>query len=152
MKRYKILSIIAMFAVLSLLLSVAASAQPDVTSNQIITVDEKTENTLIQSVELDLPAKSAILIEATTGQVLYEENADEQIPPASITKIMTLLLVMEAMESGKFDMDTMVTCSAHASSMGGSQIWLEPGEEMSVHDLLKATAISSANDATVCLC
>ncbi len=96
-------------------------------------------------------AKSAILIERRTGIVLFEDNADMQTAPASITKIMTLLLVMEAMEEGKFALDTQVTASEHACSMGGSQIWLEPGEVMTVDELLRASAIASANDTSVAL-
>lgn len=102
-------------------------------------------------VDESFPAKSAILIEQETGEVLFEKNADEQLPPASITKIMTLLLTMEAIDSGKISLDDMVTCSSHAESMGGSQIWFEEGEQLSVDDLLKAAAISSANDASVAL-
>lgn len=98
-----------------------------------------------------LPARSAILIEQESGRVLFEKNPDEQLPPASITKVMTLLLTMEAIDQGKLKLDDMITCSAHASSMGGSQIWFEEGEQLSVDDLLKATAISSANDAAVAL-
>ena len=101
--------------------------------------------------KLDLPAKSAILIEGTTGKVLYEQNADEKMPPASITKVMTLLLVMEALDSGKIKLTDKVTASKHACSMGGTQIWLEENEQMSVEDLLKATAVVSANDASVAL-
>lgn len=96
-----------------------------------------------------LPARSAILMERETGRVLFEKNADEQMPPASITKIMTLLLTMEAIEANQIKLSDMAVCSDHAASMGGSQIWLEPGEQMSVDDLLKATAIASANDAAV---
>ena len=102
-------------------------------------------------VNTDIPARSAILIEPTSGKVLYEKNADERLPPASITKIMTLLLVMEAIDEGRIKPDDTVTCSPHASSMGGSQIWFEPGEQMTVHELLKATAVASANDASVAL-
>ena len=98
-----------------------------------------------------LPAQSAILMEQTTGRVLFEKNADDQLPPASITKVMTLLLVMEAIEQNRMALTDMVTCSDYAASMGGSQIWLEPGEQMSVNDLIKATCISSANDASVAL-
>lgn len=98
-----------------------------------------------------LPAKSYILIEPTTGQVLAENNADEKMPPASITKIMTLLLLMERIDSGEISYDDIVTGSEHANSMGGTQIWLEVGEQMTVRDLLKATAINSANDAAVAL-
>ena len=102
-------------------------------------------------VQLSLPVKSAILIDQNTGGVLYEMNADEKLPPASITKIMSLLLIMEALESGKIGLQDTVTCSEVAAGFGGSQIWLKPGEEMTVDDLLKAVAVQSANDATVCL-
>lgn len=101
--------------------------------------------------EAALPAKSAILMEQQTGKVLYEMNADEQIPPASVTKIMTLLLTMEAIEKGKIKLEDMVTCSEYANSMGGSQIWFKVGEQLSVNDLLKAVAIASANDASTAL-
>lgn len=102
-------------------------------------------------VELSLPVKSAILIDQNTGSVLYEMNADQKLPPASITKIMSLLLFMEALENGKIALTDTVTCSEIAAGFGGSQIWLKPGEEMTVDDLLKAVAVQSANDATVCL-
>lgn len=101
--------------------------------------------------KLDIKAKSAILMEVNTGKILYEMNADEKLPPASITKIMSLLLVMEAISSGKLSVEDVITASEHACSMGGSQIWLEPGETMTVDDLLKAAVIASANDATVAL-
>jgi len=100
---------------------------------------------------LEINAKSVVLMEASGGTVLYENNSHEKLPPASVTKVMSMLLVMEAMEQGKFGLDDMVTASDHACSMGGSQIWLKPGETMSVHDLLKATAVGSANDATTAL-
>lgn len=101
--------------------------------------------------QLDIKAKSAILMEVNTGEILYEMNADEQMPPASITKIMSLLLVMEAIDRGELSLEDVITASEHACSMGGSQIWLEPGESMTVDDLLKAAVIASANDATVAL-
>lgn len=100
---------------------------------------------------LTITAKSAILTECSTGTVLFEHDADKQMPPASITKVMTLLLVFEAMDAGKFTMETEIVASEHACSMGGSQIWLEPGEVFTVNELLKAAAISSANDACVAL-
>ena len=112
------------------------------------------DNTVTDAVigtQLDIKAKSAILIEVNTGKILYEANADEKLPPASITKIMSLLLVMEAIDSGKMSVEDVITASEHACSMGGSQIWLEPGEAMTVDDLLKAAVIASANDATVAL-
>lgn len=103
------------------------------------------------SPDLTITAKSAILTERSTGTVLFEHDADKQMPPASITKVMTLLLVFEAMDAGKFTMETEIAASEHACSMGGSQIWLEPGETFTVNELLKAAAISSANDACVAL-
>ncbi len=111
------------------------------------TTDVKTEI----GENLDIKAKSAILLEPYTGKILYEQNADEKLPPASITKIMPLLLVMEALERGDISLETVVYASEHACSMGGSQIWLEEGEGMTVDDLLKATVIASANDACVAL-
>ena len=101
--------------------------------------------------EFDLDCKSAILIEASTGQVLYEKDADMALPPASVTKVMTLLLVMEAIEAGKLKYGDSVRASANACSMGGSQIYLKENEEMSVEDMLKSVVIASANDAAVAL-
>jgi len=98
-----------------------------------------------------LNCTSAVLMEAETGRILYEQNADEPLPPASVTKVMTLLLVMEALEKGNITLDQMLTTSDNAASMGGSQIFLEVGEQMSVEDLLKSVIISSANDAAVVL-
>ena len=100
---------------------------------------------------LELQGKAAVLMERDTGKILYSLNPDEKCAPASITKIMSLLLIMEAIDNGKLTLKTKVTASEHACSMGGSQIWLEPGETMTVDELLKATVIASANDATVAL-
>lgn len=102
-------------------------------------------------VRLDLDAKAAILMEASTGKVLYEQNCDEAMSPASVTKIMTLLLTMEAMESGAFSLDTLVTASEHASSIGGSQIYLEAGEQLTVRDMIKSVVVASANDVATAL-
>ena len=96
-------------------------------------------------------AKSAILIEQSTGKMLYEFNSHEKRNPASMTKIMSMLLIMEALEKKQIKMDQVVTVSANASSMGGSQILLEEGEKMKVEDLLKGVAIASGNDAVVAL-
>ena len=96
-------------------------------------------------------AKSAIMIEATTGDIIFEKNADEKLPPASMTKIMSMLLIIESIEKGVIAWDEMVTVSENASGMGGSQILLETGEEMSVEDLFKGIAIASGNDAVVAL-
>lgn len=103
------------------------------------------------TVTASITAKSAILMEISSGQVLLSKNPDEKLPPASITKIMTLLLVMEALDSGKITLEDTVTASLNASSKGGSQIWLKEGEQMTVHELLKATAVASANDASTAL-
>lgn len=100
---------------------------------------------------MQFDCKSAILIEASTGKVLFEQNPDEALPPASVTKVMTLLLVMEALEAGRLAYGDMVTASAHACSMGGSQIFLEEGEQMTVEEMIKSVVIASANDAAVAL-
>ena len=96
-------------------------------------------------------AKSAILIEQSTGKVIFEKNSHEKIPPASMTKMMSLLLIMESIDNGKIKLSDKVVVSKNASSMGGSQILLEEGEEMSVDDLLKGISIASGNDAVVAL-
>ena len=125
------------------------SSECDITDLEV-PLSETVETSAVGTV-LDIKAKSAVLLEPNTGKILYEQNADEPLPPASITKIMSLLLVMEALDRGDFTLETVVNASEHACSMGGSQIWLEPGEGMTVHDLLKATVIASANDACVAL-
>lgn len=99
----------------------------------------------------DISAPAAVLMEKDTGRVLYQKNAHTPMPPASVTKIMTLLLVMEALDAGKISMNDMVTVSPYAAGMGGSQVYLEPGEQMSMDDMLKATVIASGNDAAVAL-
>jgi len=96
-------------------------------------------------------AASAVLMEKETGTVLYEHNSHEKLEPASVTKVMTMLLIMEALNSGRIAKEEMVTTSAYAASMGGSQVFLEEGEQMSVHELLKCIAVSSANDAAVAM-
>lgn len=98
-----------------------------------------------------ITAPSAVLMESTTGKILFEKNSHEKRPCASVTKVMTLLLVFEAIDSGKLSLDETITASEHAASMGGSDIWLEPGEKMSADDMIKATVVASANDAAVAL-
>lgn len=105
----------------------------------------------VQAEGLDVPAPSAILMDAATGTVLYEKNADEKLPPASVTKIMTLLLVMEALDSGRIGWDDMVTASEAAAAKGGSQVYLEVGEQMSMDEMLKSVVVSSANDCATAL-
>lgn len=100
---------------------------------------------------IDVNAKGAVLMELSSGQVLFEKDPHNKVAIASVTKIMTLLLVMEALDAGQIQLEDPVSCSAEAASMGGSQIWLEQGEVMSVHELLKAAAVVSANDACAAL-
>ncbi len=99
--------------------------------------------------DLSLNCRAAVLIEQESGRVLYEKNPDEPMPIASITKVMTLLLTFEAVEDGKLTMDTLVPVSEHAYHMGGSQIWLEPGEQFTLDEMIRAICVSSANDAAV---
>ncbi|MBQ8003792.1 MAG: D-alanyl-D-alanine carboxypeptidase, partial [Oscillospiraceae bacterium] len=99
----------------------------------------------------ELTSPSVILIEKDTGTVLYQKEAHKKLPPASVTKVMTLLLVMEAIDSGKISLNDTVSVSEYAAGMGGSQVFLSPGEEMSVNELLKATVVSSGNDSAVAL-
>lgn len=101
--------------------------------------------------ELDINAKSAILTELTTGDVLYEQNADEQLPIASVTKIMTMLLIVEALDSGQISLDDEVTVSERAMSMGGSTMFLETGDVITVDEMLKGIAVASANDGAVAM-
>ena len=102
-----------------------------------------------QAVELDIPAKSAVLMDAATGKVLYAGNEHEALAPASVTKVMTMLLIMEAIDSGRIGWNDTVTASEAAAAKGGSQVFLKVGETMSVTDMLKSIAVSSAND---CAC
>lgn len=116
-------------------------------SGPALAAEKPTTNTS----ELAPNAKSAILIEMNTGSVIYEKNKDEQLSPASMTKIMTMLLIMEALDKKQITMEEKVRTSEYAASMGGSQIFLEPGEEMTVEQLLRGIAIGSGNDASVAM-
>ncbi len=153
--------IIAMIAVLTLLcLPVTAGGRVlyDESSGEaldsILKEDETAWPTVAvpqQATGLSVNAKGAVLMDQGSGQVLFAQDAYAQVPIASVTKVMTLLLVMEAVDGGRLSMTDTVTCSPRAASMGGSQIWLEPGEMMTVNDLLKAAAVVSANDACAAL-
>ncbi len=132
----KIFSFILCFAIFINIISI------NIFAKDIKNIDENT---------LNLSSKSAILMEATTGKILFENNSNEKLPPASVTKIMTLLLIYEAIENGKIKWEDEVTISEHAASMGGSQIFLEPMEQQTVKDLTKSIAIASANDAAVAM-
>lgn len=116
-----------------------------------VNAEEVKKNNTDNSNVLAKNAKSAILIEESTGEILYEFNSHEKLEPASMTKMMSLLLIMEAIEKNVISWDQMITVSSNASSMGGSQILLETGEQMSVDDLVKGIAIASGNDAVVAL-
>ena len=129
--------------------AVTVSSECDITDLEI-PIDAAVTDAQIGTT-LEIKAKSAILMEKNSGKILYEMNADEVLPPASITKIMSLMLVMEAIDRGDMSLEDVIVAGEHACSMGGSQIWLEPGESMTVDDLLKAAVIASANDATVAL-
>ena len=104
-----------------------------------------------RAAEVDITAPSAILMEKSTGEVLFEQDAHAVYEPASVTKVMTLLLVMEAVDEGRVSLDDLVTVSAHAAGMGGSQTYMEQGEQFTVRDMLKAVAVVSGNDAAVAL-
>ncbi len=125
----------------------AEAATSGVVDYDDVTVTKIMNNTSVN----DLKAKGAILIDANTGMVLQEKNCHDELPLASVTKVMSMLLIMEALDTGRLTFDTKVTISEHSYSMGGSQVWLEPGEVFTVDELLKAVAIHSANDATVAL-
>lgn len=149
----KIVCILISFIMLTLPLSVSAGGNRVATeyaSGDLYDELPQVEPTLaLVDGNLGIKAKSCVLIEPETLTVLYEQNPAEQLAPASITKIMSLLLIMEAIEGGRLSLDTVITASEHACSMGGSQIWLEPGESMTLDEMLKAIVIASANDATV---
>ncbi len=109
-----------------------------------------TVNVMAEGV-VETDAKSVLLMEQSSGRVLYEENSDEQLPIASVTKIMTMLLIMEAVDNGTITLDDMVSVSENAMSYGGSTMFLETGEQLSVHDMLKGIAVASANDGCVAM-
>ncbi len=153
----KLVSILLIFMLL-IIVSAPAAAEDSVPvfleedDNEAVDAAIFDEGTPASNVtELKISAPSAILIEKETGKVIFEKNADERLEPASVTKVMTLLLIVEAVESGKIMMDQMVTTSAHAASMGGSQVYLEEGEQMSVREMLKCIVVASANDCAVAM-
>ena len=132
----------------SLLLAATASlAMPPVTA----AAAETTNGAAVAEGSLDVRAKSAVLMDVATGTVLYEQNAHEELPPASVTKVMTMLLALEAVERGQFSLEDTVTISERAASMGGSQMYMEPGESHTVEELFMGASICSANDACVAL-
>ena len=114
-------------------------------------INNTAETASLVKPSFEVEAKSAVLMDGTSGEILFEQNADAAYSPASVTKIMTLLLVMEALDEGRISLDDKVRISAYASSMGGSQVFLRENEEMSVEELIKCAVIASANDASVAL-
>lgn len=134
----------AMLALMLVLCTVNVYAEKSGNSSENT---KSTENT----VKLETDAKSCILIEASTGRVLYEDNPDERLPIASVTKVMTMLLIMEQIEAGNLNFDTMIPVSENAMSYGGSTMFLEAGEQLSVNDMLKGIAVASANDGCVAM-
>lgn len=140
-RRYTLGMIVCVFILLMVMITPTAMAEEE----------SKSEREPAPALDLAPEAKSAVLMDVDTGQILFEKNSDQPLPPASITKIMTMLLVMEAIEEGKIDWQDMVRTSERAASMGGSQIFLEVGEEMTVEDMMKGVAVASGNDATVAL-
>ena len=151
--------IISVIMLIAISLTVPHTAAADIYEGALDTADTaqidaeafaQQEPALTQE-DITISAPSAILMEKTTGRVLYEKDADVQREPASVTKVMTILLIAEAIESNAISIDDMVTVSARAASMGGSQVFLEEGEQMSVHEMLKSIVVSSANDAAVAM-
>ena len=120
-------------------------------SKSVETNAELKETPKEETNNLKLESGAAILIDQSTGQVLYEYNCHEQLRPASVTKVMTILLIMEALDSGQITLDTKIPCSENAAAMGGSQIWLDVREELTVNEMLKAICVVSANDCTVAM-
>ena len=121
-------------------------------TNLMVYAEEQTETQAADQTEvLEVKSPSCILVEASTGQVLFEKNCDEAMAPASVTKVMTLLLAFEAIEAGQMTFDDIVTVSEHAASMGGSQCFFEAGEEQTVEDMIKCIIIASGNDAAVAM-
>lgn len=126
------------------------SSNENSTATTETSAEENTEDKA-NSNTLNLESGGAVLIEQTTGQVLYDHNMHEKLRPASVTKVMSILLIMEAVDSGQITLQDKVPCSENAAGMGGSQIWLEVGEELTVDEMLKAICVVSANDCTVAM-
>lgn len=123
-----------------------------ITINSVICAFCDEKNDIAKNIgNLDIDVKSAVIMEPITGKILFQKNQDEMLAPASVTKIMTLLLIYESVSQGKIKWDDLVTVSEHAASMGGSQIFLEPNEQQKVSELTKSIAIASANDAAVAM-
>lgn len=137
------------FSIFVLPFSYSASEEYMWSSLSDVTVTTSTP--VVSTNNLELESGSAILIEQNSGKVLYEHNSHEQLRPASVTKVMTILLIMEALDSGRIALTDKIPCTENAASMGGSQIWLDVREELTVDEMLKAICVASANDCTVAM-
>ena len=147
MSRYKrILSALIALTMLTAGAVQAAGGQQETTPVQ---AEVSQQSGRFEMPSFDLPADAAVLIAQDTGDLLYQKNPDARVPIASITKVMTLLLTFEAIDAGKVSLDDLVPVSEHAYSMGGSQIWLEPGEQFTLDEMIRAICVASANDAAV---
>lgn len=122
-----------------------------IATSDYIWSDDSLMASTTESIDLKLESGAAILIDQKSGEVLYEYNSHEQLRPASVTKVMTILLIMEALDSGKISLEDKIPCSENAASMGGSQIWLDVREELTVNEMLKAICVVSANDCTMAM-
>lgn len=129
-------------------INISAQNNTASTVNNSSTENTSTSNSNKNTNSLNLESGGAILIEQKTGQILYEHNMHEKLRPASVTKVMSLLLIMEALDSGQISLTDKIPCTEDAAGMGGSQIWLEVGEELTVDEMLKAICVVSANDCT----
>lgn len=145
----KILCILTVLAVILNVFEVSAAYAFNVNESETDVYDGQCDS--CGTDELNLQSKSAILIEAKSGKVIYEKNADEQLRPASVTKIMTLLLIFEEIANGNMSYDDIVTVTEHAASMGGSQCFFEAGEQQTVKDMIKCVEVASGNDAAVAM-
>ncbi len=152
MKKFFISTLLAIIFSTSTCYAFSNNYTWSVTGNSIEASASLSESTeILDNNFLNLEAGSAILIEQNSGQILYGYNVHEKLHPASVTKVMSLLLIMEALDSGKITLETQIPCSTNAASMGGSQIWLDTTETLSVHEMLKAIAVVSANDCVVAM-
>ena len=142
---------LAVFLVICLSISIIQPAAATNLGYESMNSGASATNSATGTTNLGLTSKAAILMEASTGTIIYEQNADERLSPASITKIMTLILIFEALESGKIQLSDEVTTSAYAKSMGGSQVFLEEGEKQTVETLIKCIVVASGNDASVAM-
>ncbi|HML38582.1 MAG TPA: D-alanyl-D-alanine carboxypeptidase family protein [Bacillota bacterium] len=154
MLKYRLATLLLAFCLLVTMAPCVAGAEDNI-SNKIVSSAEEVVPTVLPTsitggaIGMDVDAKSAVLIDAGSGTILYEKNSHDHLPPASVTKVMTMLLVMEAVDRGQISLEDKVTVSEKAASMGGSQMYMEPGEQQTLETLMKGISIVSANDACV---